>query len=141
MVPIPLSCSDAVNASQAHQLEHVCLLIPILPGRSEDARVFMGELETDRREDYAASEQRIGITKEVWHLASMQGGDVLIASIETTDFTRALEGFVASRDDFDVWFKRRLADATGLDLNDPPAISLPETLSVYRAQAPLRGQV
>jgi hypothetical protein len=28
-------------------------------------------------------------------------------------------------------FKRRLADATGVDLNDPPEMSLPELLSTY----------
>lgn len=141
MFPAPLSRFDAVSALQTRELQHVCLVVPILPGRSEDARAFMRELETDQREGYAASEQRIGITKEVWHLASVQGSDMLIASIETPDFASALEAFVASRDDFDLWFKRRLADATGLDLNDPPAISLPETLSVYPAQASLRGQV
>jgi hypothetical protein len=133
MFPIPLSRFTDSDRTQVDGLEHVCLVIPILADRSDDARAFMRELEGARSEDYAASEQRIGITREVWHLASMPGGDVLIASIESRNFESALELFSASRDDFDLWFKRRLAAATGLNLNDPPAISLPETLSVYAA--------
>jgi hypothetical protein len=39
--------------------------------------------------------------------------------------------FSRSRDDFDMWFKRRLADATGVDLNNPPEMTLPELLSSY----------
>ncbi len=39
--------------------------------------------------------------------------------------------FSASGDEFDQWFKRRLADATGL--NPPPAGPLPEMLSSYPA--------
>jgi hypothetical protein len=37
------------------------------------------------------------------------------------------------QDDFDLWFKRRLADSTGIDLNTPPEMSLPELLSSYSA--------
>lgn len=133
MFPIPLSRFTAPDPEQVDGVQHVCLVIPILADRSDDARAFMRELDGARSEDYAASEQRIGITREVWHLASMPGGDALIASIESRNFESALELFSASRDDFDLWFKRRLAAATGLDLNDPPAISLPETLSVYAA--------
>ena len=42
--------------------------------------------------------------------------------------------FSGSQDDFDLWFKQRLADSTGVDLNDPPAMTLPELLSSYSAE-------
>jgi len=45
----------------------------------------------------------------------------------------ALGLFSQSRDEFDLWFKRRLADSTGVDLNDPPPMELPELLSSYEA--------
>ena len=41
--------------------------------------------------------------------------------------------FSHSHDEFDQWFKQRLADATRLDLNTPPAAPLPELLSSYPA--------
>ena len=53
--------------------------------------------------------------------------------MESSDFGGALSLFSGSRDEFDVWVKRRLADSTGLDLNSPPSGQLPELLSSYSA--------
>ena len=115
-------------------MEHVCLVVPIQPGHADDAREFMRELEASRKPEYARSEERIGITKEVWFLARAPGGDVLVGYMESDDFSNALGLFSRSQDDFDLWFKRRMADCTGVDLNDPPAMTLPEVLSHYSAQ-------
>jgi hypothetical protein len=114
-------------------MNQICLVIPITPGRSDDARGFMRELEHERKAEYGQSERRIGIAKEVWYLARTPGGDQFVAYMATTDFGKALSLFSASRDEFDMWFKRRLADATGLDLNNPPSMQLPELLSSYSA--------
>ena len=114
-------------------MNQICLVIPITPGKSDDARDFMRELEHQRKAVYDQSERRIGITKEVWYLARTPGGDQFVAYMETADFGKALSLFSASRNEFDLWFKRRLADSTGLDLNNPPAMQLPELLSSYSA--------
>jgi hypothetical protein len=115
-------------------MDQICLALPILPGKTADARAFQRELDTDRKTDYDRSERRIGITKEVWYLASLPSGDHFIAYMESPDFNRALELFVASRDDFDEWFKRRLANVTGIDMNNlPPDMQLPELVSRYAA--------
>lgn len=114
-------------------MDQICLALPLLPGKSDDARAFMRELDTTRKADYDHSERRIGIMKEVWYLASLPAGDQLIGYMETADFGRALEMFAASRADFDVWFKRRLQEVTGVDLEAPPAGPLPELLSRYEA--------
>ena len=116
-------------------MEQVCLVLPVQPGRSSDAREFMRELEASRKDEYARSEERIGITKEVWFLAGVGGGDAMVAYLETNDFAHALGLFSQSQDEFDVWFKRRLAEATGVDLNHPPEMTLPELLSSYSAEA------
>jgi hypothetical protein len=96
----------------------------------------MRELEASRKPDYARSEERIGITKEVWFLTAAPGGDALVAYMETGDFDNALGLFSQSRDEFEMWFKRRMADCTGVDLNNPPAMTLPELLSSYSADEP-----
>jgi len=115
-------------------MDRVCVVFPILPGRTEDARAFQRELDTERKADYASSERRIGITKEHWFLASVPSGDQLVAYMESSDFGRALQAFVASQDAFDQWFKRRLAEVTGVDLNDPPPdMKLPELVSSHEA--------
>ena len=93
----------------------------------------MRELEAGRKADYQRSEQRIGIVKEAWYLARAGAGDQLVGYLESPDFRTALAMFSQSKDEFDLWFKQRLADATGLDLNTPPASPLPELLSSYAA--------
>ncbi len=114
-------------------MDQICLVVPVTPGKTEDARDFMRELEQERKQDYDQSERRIGITKEVWYLARTPAGDQFVAYMECSDFGRALSVFSRSRDEFDMWFKRRLADSAGLDLNTPPSGQLPELLSSYCA--------
>ena len=85
---------------------------------------------------YAQSEQRIGIEKEVWFLAGADSGDLLVSYMESPDFANALRLFSASQDEFDLWFKRRFAESTGVDLNNPPEMTLPELLSSYSSADP-----
>jgi hypothetical protein len=75
----------------------------------------------------------LGIVKEAWYLAHTPTGDQLVAYMESPDFPTAPSMFSHSHDQFDQWFKQRLADATGLDLNTPPAAPLPELLSSHPA--------
>ncbi|MBA2598371.1 MAG: hypothetical protein H0V00_17250 [Chloroflexia bacterium] len=115
-------------------MDQVCLVLPILPGKTEDARAFQRELDTERKDDYDRSERRIGIPKEVWFIASLPTGDQLVAYIESPDFNGAIKMFVESQDEFDNWFKRRLAEVTGVDMNNlPPDMQLPELVSRYEA--------
>jgi hypothetical protein len=86
-----------------------------------------------RADDYAESEQRIGIEKELWFTSSVGEQELLVAYMEARDFASALAQFSGSRDPFDLWFKEQLATATGLDLNDPPEMQLPELVSHYEA--------
>jgi len=114
-------------------MDQICLVVPITPGKAEDARDVMRELGQQRRQDYDRSERRIGITQEVWCLARAPAGDQFAACMECSGFGRALPVFSGSRDEFDVWFKRRLAGSAGLDLNTPPCGQLPGLLSSYPA--------
>jgi len=114
-------------------MDQICLVLPILQGKTEAARDFMRELEGARKAEFDQSERRIGIVKEVWYLATLSSGDHFVAYMESPDFSNALSMFSQSRDAFDLWFKQRLAEATGVDLNDPPPMQLPELLSNYAA--------
>jgi len=119
-------------------MDQICLVLPIQSDMSDDARAFMRELEESRMDDYDRSERRIGIGKEAWFLAGLpRGGDALIGYIEAQDFASALGTFSASQDEFDLWFKKRLADSTGVDLNNPPEMTLPELLSSYKSELAL----
>lgn len=115
-------------------MDQVCLVIPVLPGKTADAKTFTRALDRERRQDYDASERRIGIQKEAWFLATLPAGDNLVAYMEAADFGRALTLFSQSRDPFDVWFKGQMLAVTGLDLENIPAgFAPPELLSSYIA--------
>ena len=115
-------------------MDHICLALPIVTGKTAAARTFLQQLDTTRREEFDRSEQQLGITKELWYLAKLPSGDHLVAYMESADFARALSTFVASRDPFDVWFKEQMLAVTDLDLNHPPADMAPaELLSHYEA--------
>ena len=115
-------------------MDHICVVFPLLPGKTEEARAFQRELDTERKAEYDQSERRIGITKEYWFLASTPAGDQLVVYMESPDFNRALGMFSQSQDSFDVWFKQRLAEVSGVDLgNLPPDMQLPALISSYEA--------
>ena len=115
-------------------MDHSCVVFPLLPGKTEDARAFQRELDTTRKADDDRSERRIGITREYWFIASVPGGDPLVVYMESPDFARALGQFGASQGAFDLWFKGRLAEVSGVDLgNLPPDMALPELVSSYEA--------
>jgi len=113
-------------------MDHVCLVMPILPGKTDDARAFMRDLDGPRKSEFDQSERRIGIGKELWYLATLPRGDQLIGYMEAADFNQAVGQFSASQVPFDLWFKQRMADVTGVDLNNiPPGFAPPQLLSHY----------
>jgi hypothetical protein len=117
-------------------MDETCLVTPVLAGRADAAREFLGRLDGDSRGDYQRSEQRLGISKEVWFLASGPRDVSLVAYIEAAGFAHSLHAFAASRDAFDVWFKHQLLYVSGVDLNEPGEMTLPELLSSYRESPP-----
>ena len=113
-------------------MNQVCVVISVLAGKTGAAREFIRSLDSTRRPDFDRSERRIGITKEVWFLAQVPGGDQLVGYMESEDIGKAIGLCSKSQDEFDLWFKRRLAEATGFDMNNlPPDMVLPELLSTY----------
>jgi len=113
-------------------MDHICLVLPVLAEKTDDARAFMRELEEVRKAEFDASERRIGISKELWYLAKLPTGDQLVGYIESKDFGAAVAQFSASQDGFDLWFKARMHQATGVDLNHlPEGFAPPELLSHY----------
>src|SRR5207247_6337700 len=82
-------------------MDQVCFALPVISGKTEDARAFFKELEGSRKAEFARSEERIGIPKETWYLQQTPTGDLLIGYMESPDFARALDLFARSQDEFD----------------------------------------
>jgi len=118
---------------KGNSMDYIGFALPILPGKTAAACAFQRELQGTRKGEYAASERTIGITKELWFLQQTANGDFFVTYMESPDFGKALGMFAQSREAFDVWFKRQLADVTGVDLNTPPPGPLSELVSHYEA--------
>lgn len=128
--------------------EH-CVVISLLPGRGESARAFMRELVDGRRAEQERSERRVGIRAARWFLGTAAQGELLIGMIDSGDLARAAGLLSVSMEPHDLWFKRRLAALTGLDLNEASSLPLaeqfiadptPETGGGRQATAPLVAQ-
>jgi len=114
-------------------VEYALFALPIQSGKADAARAFLRELEGGRKADYAASEKRLGITKEVWALQQSPMGELFVIFFQSPDIGGAVGQFVGSQDKFDQWFKGQVKDTTGVDLNVPPPGPLSDILSVYEA--------
>jgi len=114
-------------------MDRTLFALPLLAGKTEAARAFLRELEGERKAAYAASEARLGLTKEVWALQTLPGGDAYVVYFEGADVPGAFRRFAASQDAFDRWFKDRVRETTGADLDTPPPGPMSEILSVYEA--------
>jgi hypothetical protein len=87
--------------------------LPILPGKTEQARAFLRALAGERKEEFAACEARLGVTKEVWAIQSDVRADLLICYFAAADVEQVGAAFTASQDAFDVWFNTQLVELTG----------------------------
>jgi hypothetical protein len=113
--------------------------LPIKPGQTAAARAFAQECIGPRFADFDASERRIGIPLEHWYLQRVGGAEFFTILVDGPDLDASFAAFIASQDPFDLWFKARLAEITGVDLNvGPPAPeAFAETLAEYRVNAPI----
>ncbi len=114
-------------------MDQTLFALPILPGKTDAARAFLTELEGARKGQYTISEGRLGLTKEVWAIQPGPQGDLYVVYFAGANIAEAFGKFAASRDAFDVWFKTRVQETTGADLNTPPPGPMSEILSDFHA--------
>jgi Family of unknown function (DUF6176) len=111
-------------------MQHVAFAAPILPGKTEAFRDWM-RLEGERRQEFEASRQRLGIVREAAWLQQTPAGDMAIIYMEAEDLQTALAGLATSQEPFDRWGREKISEVHGIDLAQgfPP----PEQLVDYRS--------
>ena len=89
-------------------------IAPIIEGMVEDWRAFVGELRGPRRIEWAQSQRRRGITRQVVTLAE---GEAALAVVytEAADIEEAAARLADSDDPFDSWYREQMAS-----LHDDP---------------------
>jgi Family of unknown function (DUF6176) len=109
-------------------MQRIAFAAPILPGKTEAFRDAM-RAESERKQEFEASRERLGITREAVWLQHTPAGDVAIIYMEAEDLKAAFDGLGASQDPFDRWGRGMIRDVHGIDLTQgfPP----PEQLAEY----------
>lgn len=89
-------------------------LTPIAGGQLDAWRAFITELQGPRRIEWAQSQRRRGISREVISLAA-DGRALVVVYTESPDHTLASRLLAQSSDPFDIWYRDRLGEL----LEDP----------------------
>jgi len=105
---------------------------PVLPGKDDDARKFAQET-MGRGEEFSASQKRGGVTKEEWSLQESPMGSLVLVHFEANDIEKAFGVLAESSEGFDVWFRGRVQELTGVDLAAEPEGPPPEIILDWRA--------
>jgi hypothetical protein len=95
----------------------IVLTFPILTGKVEAWRRFCQELSCSRRMTYEASRQRMGITRERLALMETAFGATAVTTLEAADLGQALGQIITSDLPFDVWYRERLLELHGVNLD------------------------
>jgi len=104
------------------------IVAPLLPGKTDAMRQLAAELLGPKREDLRASHRRLNQVKENFYLEHTPQGDLFVYYSETPDPAATVQRFGESRDAFDLWWKERVLDVSGIDYNQPFPGPLPELI-------------
>lgn len=88
---------------------------PILPGKTDEWREFIRELNGPRQEAFVESRRKAGVHERTY-LQSTSMGDMVIVTLEGDDPGRAFGQMLAETDPFTLWFLERVKALHGVDL-------------------------
>lgn len=108
-----------IGTKSKRKVDALSLVMPLLPGRVNDARVFLWELETISKTDFQRAGQRLGIDAAHLHLVEIAGSDLILVNLLGTNLSFSLWRLSTSELPFDIWLRERLSQLTGAHENDP----------------------
>jgi hypothetical protein len=103
----------------------MAVAFPIAPGKTEDWKRFIAELNGARRADFVASRKGIG-ARERTFLQPTPMGDLVVVTLEGDDPAQAFGKFVSSKDPFTLWFLEQVKDVHGVDLTQAASGPMPQ---------------
>jgi hypothetical protein len=103
----------------------MAVAFPIVPGKNDDWRKFIGELNGARRAEFVASRKAMGVRERTF-LQPTPMGDMVIVTLEGDDPGKSFGRFVSSTDAFTLWFLGRVKEIHGVDLTQAASGPMPE---------------
>ena len=103
----------------------MAVAFPIAPGKTDDWKKFIGELNGAKRADFVASRKSIG-ARERTFLQPTPMGDLVVVTLEGDDPAQSFGKFVSSTDPFTLWFLGQVKEIHGVDLTQAASGPMPE---------------
>ncbi len=117
-------------------MQTTCVAVPIRPGKLENWKRFIAELNGPRRAEHESSRRRMGIRRESAWL--QEDPPMAIVQIDADDPERASRELAESDDPFDRWFREQVFDIHGTDFRHGSGLPQNQLLLDYR-EARTRG--
>lgn len=105
----------------------ICTAIPILPGKQEQWRNFVNELQGSRKAEFKQSREKLNIRERTFYQQTPMG-DFVIVTLEGDDPETAFKNFGSEQNEFTKWFIEQVKDVHGFDLTQPPPGPMPELI-------------
>ncbi len=109
---------------------------PILPGKTDEWRAWMAEINGPRREEFDASRRNAGVRERTF-LQTTPMGDLVIVTLEGDDPGRAFGKMLSADDAFTAWFAEKALAVHGVDLRARPTVAPPELVVDTDRAAPV----
>lgn len=97
----------------------LAMAFPISPGKTEQWKKFVAELNGPRKAEFVASRKRLGVHERTF-LQHTPHGDLVVVTLEGDNPAKAFIDFGQSTDPFAKWFLQQVQDLHGMDLRTPP---------------------
>jgi hypothetical protein len=107
--------------------DYYVLAAPVLPGKLTKWKSMLNEIKGSRRKDYQAARKKMGIKRERAWLQHTPQGDFVLVYLEGKDTSNVMERFLKSKDPFDQWFAKQVAEIHGIEVSTNP----PETNELF----------
>jgi hypothetical protein len=91
---------------------------PILPGKTDEWKDFVKELNGPRHAEFTESRRRAGVRERTF-LQGTPMGDLVIVALEGDDPARSFGQMMSAKDAFTAWFLARVKAVHGVDLAAP----------------------
>lgn len=98
------------------------MCFPILPGKAEAWKAFAKELGHSRKVEFDAMMKRCGVSRSRTWLQKTPTGEVSFALHEGSSPDRLVTQLAKANDPFGMWFKSKIQECHGINLDGPNAI-------------------
>ena len=98
-------------------MECITWFAPILPGKLDEWKSIIEEIQGPRKEEHRRSRERMGLTREVVSHMPTPQGDFVCLFHESEDLAASFQSVADSDDPHDQWFREKIQEVHGITLD------------------------